>query len=143
MSYTATTITTAAAAPQKSIDDPLSEPYKLTPDQRASYEKDGYLLLSDLIPSTLLSPLQSWSAEVQSLPNVKAKWMHYEEVKKDGQRTLCRTENFVNYHPGFESLLRGTRVRHLLEQLSGEEMLLFKEKINYKNREYSYWIDRD
>ena len=45
---------------------------------------------------------------------------------------LCRTENFANHHPGFDNLLRGPRILHLLEQLAGEPMLLFKEKINYK-----------
>jgi ectoine hydroxylase-related dioxygenase (phytanoyl-CoA dioxygenase family) len=113
---------------------PFSEPYILTASQKESYAHDGYLLLTDLIPAELLQPLQTWTAEVQRLPSSeKGKWMHYEEVKReDGQRILCRTENFAAYHAGFDSLLRGTRVRGLLQQLSGEEMLLFKEKINYK-----------
>lgn len=113
----------------------MDSPYHVTKEQLASFETDGYLILSDLIPSDLLAHLQQWSSDVQSLPNDKGKWMHYEEVRKNGTRTLCRTENFVNYHAGFNALLRGHRVRNLLEQLSGEEMLLFKEKINYKNRE--------
>jgi hypothetical protein len=48
-----------------------------------------------------------------------------------GQRVLCRTENFANSH-GFGSFLRGQRVLSVLEQLATEEMILFKEKINYK-----------
>jgi hypothetical protein len=118
------------------LNDSTPDVYTLSAAQLASFEKDGYLILSDLIPEDVLLQLKKWSSDVQSLPNEKGKWMHYEEVlKKTGERTLCRTENFVNYHDGFNALLRGFRVRNLLEQLSGEEMLLFKEKINYKNRE--------
>jgi len=138
MSPTATTTTTTSTITntlEEKAQLSFSQPYILTQAQRESYSKNGYLLLSDLIPSNLLGPLQSWSSEVQALPNEREKWMHYEEVKKDGSRTLCRTENFVNFHSGFESLLRGSRICGLLGQLSGEEMLLFKEKINYKNRE--------
>lgn len=45
---------------------------------------------------------------------------------------LCRTENFVNSHAGFDSILRGQRATSVLQQLAGEDMVLFKEKINYK-----------
>jgi hypothetical protein len=53
-------------------------------------------------------------------------------VNAYGQRVLCRTENFANSHAGFGNFLRGQRVLSVLEQLATEEMLLFKEKINYK-----------
>jgi hypothetical protein len=58
--------------------------------------------------------------------------MPYEEVNSEGKRVLCRTENFANSHTGFNSFLRGQRATSVLQQLAGEEMLLFKEKINYK-----------
>lgn len=45
---------------------------------------------------------------------------------------LCRTENYANSHSGFDSFLRGQRILSVLGQLAGEDMLLFKEKINYK-----------
>ena len=45
---------------------------------------------------------------------------------------LCRTENYANSHSGFDSFLRGERILSILGQLAGEDMLLFKEKINYK-----------
>jgi hypothetical protein len=57
---------------------------------------------------------------------------HEQEVNAEGKRVLCRTENFANSHPGFDSILRGQRATSVLQQLAGEEMLLFKEKINYK-----------
>lgn len=58
--------------------------------------------------------------------------MPYEEVDGQGERVLCRTENFANSHAGFDSFLREQRATSALQQLAGEEMLLFKAKINYK-----------
>jgi ectoine hydroxylase-related dioxygenase (phytanoyl-CoA dioxygenase family) len=55
-----------------------------------------------------------------------------QEINASGKRVLCRTENFADDHVGFNSLLRSTSLLQVLEQLAGEEMLLFKEKINYK-----------
>lgn len=43
-----------------------------------------------------------------------------------------RTEKFMDYHEGFKGLLCGDDLRGLIGQCSGEEMLLFKDKINYK-----------
>lgn len=55
-----------------------------------------------------------------------------QEVNAQGKSVLCRTENYCGSHAGFNSLLRGERALSLLKALAGEDMLLFKEKINYK-----------
>lgn len=62
--------------------------------------------------------------------------MHYDEIDAKGRRTLSRTENFAKYHQGFNELFRGkdSDILQVLKQLTGEEMVLFKEKINYKVR---------
>lgn len=68
-----------------------------------------------------------------------------QEVNAEGKRVLCRTENYAGSHEGFDSFLRGQRVLSVLLQLAGEEMVLFKEKINYKfagsgrSRPSSHW----
>jgi len=58
--------------------------------------------------------------------------MPYEEINAAGKHVLCRTENYANYHSDFNGLLRGPKLLSILGQLAGEDMLLFKEKINYK-----------
>ncbi|KAK9848366.1 Phytanoyl-CoA dioxygenase [Penicillium brevicompactum] len=58
--------------------------------------------------------------------------MPYQEVNSEGKHVLCRTENFANSHAGFNGFLRGKRATRLLNQLAGEDMILFKENINYK-----------
>lgn len=61
----------------------------------------------------------------------------YEGIKvwKDGEieerKTLTRLENFVDTHPGWSELCHGY-LRRILSAAMGEEMVLFKEKLNLK-----------
>lgn len=105
----------------------------ISPDHIARFHQDGFLILRSN-EHNLVDPsaLQSWALEVRSWPAEKGKWMPYSEVTSNGQRQLMRTENFVDYHPRFTELLCGERLPHILKQLSGDDMLLFKDKINYK-----------
>lgn len=52
--------------------------------------------------------------------------MPYLEIDAKGRKVVSRVENFVNYHDGFSSLLRGGMIVGILEQLAGEKMHLFK-----------------
>lgn len=107
--------------------------YQITPEQKHHFDKQGYLILRDVFGSTETSSLQQWAQEVHDLPRTaETPWMPYEEINASGNRVLCRTENYANYHTGFNGLLRGENLLGILGQLAGEEMLLFKEKINYK-----------
>ncbi|GIJ87828.1 hypothetical protein Asppvi_006741 [Aspergillus pseudoviridinutans] len=107
--------------------------YSLKEEQIQFYKEKGYLLIEGFLNEAEVQLLQQWSQEVHDLPRTpEVPWMPYEEVNAYGQKVLCRTENFANSHAGFGSFLRGQRVLSVLEQLATEEMLLFKEKINYK-----------
>jgi hypothetical protein len=107
--------------------------YALTQEQLQSFQENGYLLVRGFFNPEESKVLQQWAQEVHDLPRTPGvPWMPYEEVNGQGQRVLCRTENFANSHAGFDSFLRGERATSALQQLAGEKMLLFKEKINYK-----------
>ncbi|KFY17221.1 hypothetical protein V492_00815 [Pseudogymnoascus sp. VKM F-4246] len=107
--------------------------YSISSDQQAFFEKNGYLILQDVLSGDETLKLQKWAQEVHDLPRTEdTPWMPYEEVNKFGKSVLCRTENYANYHADFNGLLRGDRILGILGQLAGEDMLLFKEKINYK-----------
>lgn len=54
-----------------------------------------------------------------------------QEVNENGKKVVCRTENFANSYAGLNTF-RGERMASVLEQLAGEQMLLFKEEINHK-----------
>ncbi|KAJ7054263.1 hypothetical protein C8F01DRAFT_500860 [Mycena amicta] len=100
-------------------------------DQRGFYAKNGFIVLE--CPSPKLSnDLTTWTKEVKNWPHKPNAWLHYEEIDAQGIRTLTTTENFADHHLGFSELFRGESMRGLLKSLLGEEMLLFKEKINYK-----------
>ena len=58
--------------------------------------------------------------------------MPYVEINAHGALVLCRTENYASSHDGLNGLLRGEKLLGVLRDLSGEDMVLFKEKINYK-----------
>ncbi|ATY61639.1 Phytanoyl-dioxygenase [Cordyceps militaris] len=99
----------------------------------ASFKDNGYLIVRDFLSPEEITNLKSWAQEVHDYQATESSdFMPYEEVNAKGERVLCRTENFANSHAGFNSLLRGAKLLHLLEALSGEPMHLFKEKINYK-----------
>jgi len=105
----------------------------LTLDQRAFFEEHGYLILRDILDTQETEKLKTWAQEVhdwEASPN--SPFMPYEEINDKGKRVLCRTENYANYHAGFNKLLRGTKLTSILSTLSGDDMVLFKEKINYK-----------
>jgi ectoine hydroxylase-related dioxygenase (phytanoyl-CoA dioxygenase family) len=108
--------------------------YKLSETQVEQYHRDGYLFL----PATehgLIDPVKvkEWAEEVRGWPREKGKWMPYDEVNSQGQKQLMRTEYFVDYHDQLKALLYGEPLSSIMAQLNGgNQMLLFKDKINYK-----------
>jgi len=108
-------------------------PLRLTPQQIEHFDREGYLILR-ANEHILVDPntLQAWTSEVRSLPREKGKWMPYDEVTASGTRQIMRTENFADFHQGFSGLLHGDNLTGILKQVTRDNMLLFKDKINYK-----------
>ena len=103
--------------------------YTISPEQQSFFEEKGYLILRDVLSTEDVVGLQQWAQEVHDLPRTsETPWMPYEEINASGERVLCRTENYANYHPQFNGLLRGSKMLSILGQLAREDMLLFKEK---------------
>jgi hypothetical protein len=75
------------------IDKNFNNTYSLTDTQRASFDRDGFLLLDDILTPSQVSDLQSWTAEVKGWPNRRGEHMPYEEIRSDGSTGLCRTES--------------------------------------------------
>jgi 2-aminoethylphosphonate dioxygenase len=89
--------------------------------QVEQFRKDGFLLLR-LEEHRLVDPeqLKAWSEQVHDWPTENGKWMPYYEVNTDGTQQLMRTENFVDFHDGFEELLCGNALATILKALSGD-----------------------
>jgi hypothetical protein len=99
--------------------------FTLTDAQVAQYHKDGFLLIRAAEHGLVdVKDLQAWAKQVQSWPKEKGKWMPYDEINVNGERQLMRTEKFVDYHPEFDSFLRGEGLTKVLAQLSGAVSLL-------------------
>ena len=108
-------------------------PLQLTPAQIEHFDTKGYLIIRSS-EHNLIDPtqLQQWTSEVRNLPLEKGKWMPYNEITAGGEKQLMRTENFADYHQGFSKLLNGEDLKGILGQVARDDMLLFKDKINYK-----------
>jgi hypothetical protein len=100
---------------------------------RERYERDGYVILKDLLDDNQKSKLLSWISDIQSWPPTPGKWMTYYETVA-GHETLCRTENFLPFHQELRNLLTKGELVRVISELFGtnEEPCVFKEKINYK-----------
>jgi len=102
----------------------------LTPSEIEAFDRDGFVVLRNLLTPQEKELIVQWTSEIQAWPEIKGKWfLYFENVK--GTRTLCRTENFVPYHEGINSLIRG-KLSAAMSDLFREPAVLFKEKINYK-----------
>ncbi|UKZ74955.1 hypothetical protein TrVFT333_002625 [Trichoderma virens FT-333] len=105
----------------------------LSAEQVTFFKENGYLIVRDILNDAETAEVQRWAQEVHDwTPTADSQYMPYEEINSRGETVLCRTENYADSHEGFNGLLRGQKLLGLLEQLSGEPMHLFKEKINYK-----------
>ena len=115
--------------------------YAISPEQQKFFEQKGYLILRDVLSGPEVIDLQRWAQEVHDLPRTaETPWMPYEEINSSGQRVLCRTENYANYHDQFNGLLRGDKLLSILGQLAKEDMLLFKEKSEFSIPLSEVWI---
>ncbi|MCB9644692.1 MAG: phytanoyl-CoA dioxygenase family protein [Myxococcales bacterium] len=104
----------------------------LSEEQRKSWKENGYLHLKGFFSPTQREDLFAWVADLEGRPETPGKWMKYFESSPQGERLLCRVENFLAYHEGFDSLLQGERLLAILSTLMEEEAILYKEKINFK-----------
>jgi len=111
--------------------------FRLTPEQLASYDRDGFLLIKakDVwTPSERKLMLQSVDL-MNDWPDQAGAYMkYYEQNRRDptGPKLLCRIENFTQYNPGLEFLLNGDKLLEMSSDLFNEQSVMYKEKINYK-----------
>jgi hypothetical protein len=107
--------------------------YKFTDAEVAQFKRDGFFILP-VEKHKLVEPntLFDWAYEIKKWPKIPGKWMAYDETNLEGNRQMMKMEYFSHYHEGMKEFLYHGDILKLLEQLSGGEMCLFKDKINYK-----------
>lgn len=105
----------------------------ISSDQIQFFQKNGYLVIPQSEHQLFEgSDIQRWCSEVESWERQKGKWLPYDEINCDGERQVMRVEKFVDYHPAFDKFFKKGPVLNMLKQISGSEMWLFKDKINFK-----------
>ena len=104
----------------------------LAEEHLETWRQQSYLVCRGALSSSEVEDLQQWVEDVSAWPEAAGKWMKYFESGSEGDRQLCRVENFVPYHPAFAALFSAPEIMEVLKNLMGEPAILFKEKINFK-----------
>ena len=104
---------------------------QLTPDQQASWDTNGWVVLRQAIDAAGLDELRQWVDELVTWSATGGPGLHHHE-QTDAGPAIARSERFADDHPGLGRFIRSGRIAQVLEVLFGEPAVLFKEKINYK-----------
>ena len=109
----------------------MAAPVFSSPDEAAVefFRRQGWVLTRSL-DDAAAEQLRRWVDDIMAWPD-EGEWLHYREQTESGPR-LCRTENFVPFHPGMRGLLTEGPMVRTAGALLGEPAVLYKEKINYK-----------
>lgn len=109
----------------------MSNTTELNEQQLLQWNRDGFLKIENFFSAEEAEAIKSWVDEISNWEISEDKWMHhYETINSEAK--LSRTENFVPFHPGMKNLLTEGKVIKVLSSAIGEEVVLYKEKINYK-----------
>src|SRR5690242_4510137 len=84
----------------------------------------GWLLVATL-DDDAAARLRDWVDEIAAWPD-EGEWLHHREMT-DGGPKLCRTENFVPFHPGMRDLLTTGALPQTAGMLLAETAVLYKE----------------
>ncbi|MEZ5564522.1 MAG: phytanoyl-CoA dioxygenase family protein [Gammaproteobacteria bacterium] len=113
---------TEGAVGQGSLDDVQVELFR----------RDGYVVVPGLIGREEMALIRQWTDEVQGWAETPGKWMKYFEQDDEGRRLLNRVEDLMPFHAGFRGVAQSLSLAGSCSQLFGEPVVLFKDKINFK-----------
>jgi hypothetical protein len=87
--------------------------------------------LTDPLDDAAVGQVQQWVDEIAEWPDDGDGWLHHRELTDHGP-VLCRSENLIPYHQGLRALLTTGSLLDTASALLGEQAVLYKEKVNYK-----------
>ena len=105
---------------------------ELRDEHRRCWAQSRYVHLRGALSADERRALARWTEELVAWPESPGRWMKYYEAEEGGRRQLCRIENFLPYHAGARDFLERADLAACLEELLGEPVRVFKEKINLK-----------
>ena len=107
---------------------------KLSEKDISQYQADGFLVVSAdrlLLPNEVREIIAEVDV-IQQWPESEDKWMIYLDELQDGTTRLNRIENIIPYSKHFADLFSSSRLGGAVAQLAGAPVVVFKEKINFK-----------
>ena len=93
------------------------------------YRRTGVVVLRSVLAPAEVARLGQWVDEVAA--GAPAVGLHHFE-QTDAGPTLARSERFTEHHEGLAGFVCGPPLTDLLARLVGAPVVLFKEKVNYK-----------
>ena len=96
--------------------------------------RDGYLVVRDFFGADQTRDILRWAHELETAPEIPGQhWVYHEDsLTEPGRRLIQRIENFCPFHTGFDDLIRHGALSRWTAALMGGDVVLFKEKINFK-----------
>lgn len=104
---------------------------KLTDEQLATFEEQGWLVLRGVLDTDRVSELSEWAEQLADWAEIGGPGLHHFEQTNDGPR-IARSEDLVGCHAGLASFICEGAIIDWVGDLLGEPAVLYKEKINYK-----------
>ena len=101
-----------------------------------NYKNHGFLIKKKFFTESEVSKIKKWLDEYQqkTIHDWHGKENAYYETSLLDKKTriLSRIEKFTDFHLGLKNIAHSKKLLEILEDLVGEECILFKEKINFK-----------
>ena len=91
--------------------------------------KNGYFFIKNFFTESQSSLIKICANKWENVETVKGKWMKYYEYSKG--KKLSRIENFYHHDSELKNLTK-TCIIPTLNYISGDKMVLFKDKLNFK-----------
>jgi len=101
----------------------------LSNEQRSFWKNHSYLVFKGLFADRVKS-IEKAVDEIASWPEDMSKWLNFYEM--DDPSKLSRIENFIPYQKVLADVINGEEVLTIVEELMGEQPILYKERINFK-----------
>ncbi|KAJ9449632.1 Ectoine dioxygenase [Diplonema papillatum] len=109
-------------------------PQRATLAQLRDWNREGFLVVRSALTPENVAELRRYLDEMQNMPAVKGGiWKYFEDDRNNpGTRILNRIEKFTDYHKGMREFIQRPFVRGMAADLVGGDVVLFKEKVNFK-----------
>ena len=124
----------------------------LTAEQKRLYEENGFVVIEPVFDDSELNALRQAADDLleHSGPihpdNLR---LQIEPDLLDGEQIVRKIEPIIDVVPALEDLVTDKRMTEPVEDLFGEEVVLFEDKLNYKpprigsayplHQDYAYW----